>query len=116
MRIALLLILASSCTTAADHVVSGTYETNYDGVLVDNDIGSSVVEVHVDNQDGSPRQDLYFHSDTVAGAFAFTVPDGAANVLVWFDSKTSDGNDQRVEYEIDGPVERDVDMGYIELF
>jgi hypothetical protein len=116
MRFALLLILASSCTTAGDHVASGTYDTNYDGVIVDDGIGASVVEVKVDNQDGSPVQDLFFHSDSVDGSFTFTVPDGSVNVLVWFDSKTADGKDQHAEYEIDGPVENDVDMGYVELF
>ena len=118
MRLALLLILASSCTTSADHAVTGTYLTNYDGVVINDQNGSSgasVVEVIAHDQDGYMIDDGYFHSETVSAPFSVIVPDGSVDVRVLLKTQTTDGNDRHVEYQIDGPIQRDVDLGVVDL-
>ncbi|MEO8841274.1 MAG: hypothetical protein ABI591_22680 [Kofleriaceae bacterium] len=114
MRLALLLILASSCTTSADHVVSGTYLTNYDGVTVDG-AGASVVVVTARDQYGSTLDEGYFHSETVSSTFSLLVPDGSVDVDVFLTTQTTDGNDRHIEYQIDGPIDNDVDLGLVDL-
>ena len=96
-------------------MVTGTYDTNADqGVFVDG-YSEAVVEVVVSDEAGYPLDDAYFHSESIAGPFTFTVPDGSVNVRVRFESKDTDGQGRHVEYQIDGPVDHDVDMGFIEL-
>ena len=114
MRLVLLLILASSCTTSGDHAVTGTYLTNYDGVTVDG-AGASVVEVVARDQAGYVLDDGYFHSETVSSTFSVIVPDGSVDVDVFLTSQTTDGNDRHVEYQIDGPIVHDVDLGLVDL-
>ena len=118
MRLVLLLILASSCTTSADHAVAGTYLTNFDGVIVNvpgGSSGGSVVEVTARDQDGNMLDDGYFHSETVESTFTVIVPDGSINVDVVLKTQTTDGNDRHIEYQIDGPIENDVDLGLVDL-
>ncbi|MEO6773825.1 MAG: hypothetical protein ABI467_12535 [Kofleriaceae bacterium] len=117
MRLVVLMIFASSCTTAADHVVSGTYLTNFDGVVVNERDGSteSVVEVTAHDEAGGMLDDGFFHSESVSGPFSVTVPDGSIDVRVLLKSQTTDGNDQHIEYQIDGPIEHDVDLGVVDL-
>jgi hypothetical protein len=114
MRLVLLLLLASSCTTSGDHAVTGTYLTNYDGVVVDG-AGASVVEVTARDQDGYTLDDGYFHSESVESTFSVIVPDGSINVDVFLNTQTTDGNDRHIEYQIDGPIEHDVDLGLVDL-
>ncbi|HEX7703992.1 MAG TPA: hypothetical protein VF403_24790 [Kofleriaceae bacterium] len=118
MRLALLLLLASSCTTSGDHAVTGTYLTNYDGVVVNvpnGSSGASVVEVTARDQDGYTLDDGYFHSESVSSTFSVIVPNGSINVDVFLKTQTTDGNDRHVEYQIDGPIENDVDLGLVDL-
>jgi hypothetical protein len=118
MRVLLLLFAASACT-GTDHEIqiTGEYLTNYDSVLVHQDggeVGSSVIEVIVSDDLGE-LDDAFFHSDSVNGRFAVSAPDGAENVRVELVQHTDDFHDIAAAYVISGALDRDVDLGTIDL-